>query len=162
MLWRIRDYIPHETKILYYNSYVLPLLDYCVNVWGHTSQTHLDCIYRLQKRIVRIISNDHASNINILFHRLNIMTIYERIKFQTIILVYKCLNGMTPDYLQGLIEYAGLNHGYTLRTSGINLNVPKPRTELLRKSFCYTGPNTLFSCSLFSSVLSVSSSLLWN
>ena len=70
------------------------------------------------------------------------MTIYERIKFQTIILVYKCLNGMTPEYLQGLIEYAGLNHGYTLRTSGINLNVPKPRTELLRKSFCYAGPNT--------------------
>ena len=58
----------------------MPLLDYCVNVWGHTSQTHLDCIYRLQKRIVRIISNDHVSSINILFQRLNIMTIYERIK----------------------------------------------------------------------------------
>ena len=79
MLWRIRDYIPHETKILYYNSYVLPLLDYCVNVWGHTSQTHLDCIYRLQKRIVRIISNAcfwvffltsvYANCILILFHR---------------------------------------------------------------------------------------------
>ena len=46
------------------------------------------------------------------------MTIYERIIFQTILLVYKCLNGMTPDYLKGLIEYTVLNHGYTLRTSG--------------------------------------------
>ena len=70
------------------------------------------------------------------------MTIYERIKFQTTILVCKCLNGMTPEYLQVLIEYAGLNHGYTLRTSGMNLNVPKQQTELLHKIFCYAGPNT--------------------
>ena len=111
MLWRIRDYIPHETKILYYNFCfaIARLLCKCMGTYQPNS---FRLYLQTAERIVCIISDVHASNIDILFQRLNIMTIYERMKFQTILLVRTCLNGMTSDYLQGLIKYAGLIHGY--------------------------------------------------
>ena len=59
LLWRIRDCIPETAKLLFYNSYFLPLMDNCLNVWGHCSKTQLDRIYRLQKRILRITTNDN-------------------------------------------------------------------------------------------------------
>ena len=34
LLWRIRSNLDKATMILFYNSYILPHLDYAVNIWG--------------------------------------------------------------------------------------------------------------------------------
>ena len=72
------------------------------------------------------------------------MSVHSRVKFQTVMLVFKCLNGIVPNYLQDSIglQVSGLNHHYNLRSSGFNLMVPKPKTEMLRKCFSYAGPVT--------------------
>ena len=70
------------------------------------------------------------------------MSVYSRVKFQTAMLVFNCLNGIVPNYLQDSIQVSGLNHHYNLRSSGFNLMVPKPKTEMLRKCFSYAGPVT--------------------
>ena len=59
LLWKIRDCIPETTKLLFYNSYFLPLMDYCLNVWGYCTKTQLDIIYQLQERILRMATNDN-------------------------------------------------------------------------------------------------------
>ena len=87
-------------KILLYISHILPLVDYCINVWGHCSNCHLERIYKMQKRVLRIITDDYNSDAQILFNQLKIMTVYERVEFQTAMLVYKCLNETSPGYLQ--------------------------------------------------------------
>ena len=142
LLWRIRNCLTLETKLLYYNSYVLPKIDYCLNAWGHCSKTQMDRIFKLQKRIIRIIANDTVTDINVLFKKYRVMSVYSRVKFQTAMLVFKCLNGIVPNYLQDSIQVSGLNHHYNLRSSGFNLMVPKPKTEMLRKCFSYAGPVT--------------------
>ena len=43
---------------------------------------------------------------------------------------------------QGSILGPRLNHHYNLRSSGFNLMVQKPKTEMLRKCFSYSGPVT--------------------
>ena len=139
MLWRIKDFIPHSTKILFYNSHILPMNYYCINVWGHCSNCHLERIYKMQKRVLRIITDDYNSDAQVLFNQLKIMTVYERVEFKTAMLVYKCLNETTPGYLQSIFEFSGTDHNYNLRNVGINLKLPKPNTELYRKSFCYAG-----------------------
>ena len=48
-------------------------------------------------------------------------------------------NETTPGYLQGIFEFSVTYHNYNLRNVGINLKVPKPNTELYRKSFWYAG-----------------------
>ena len=55
LLSKIKQYLPLETRILYYNAYILPVLDYCLTVWGSTSKYQLDRLLKLQKRAARII-----------------------------------------------------------------------------------------------------------
>ena len=101
LLWRIKEFLPEATRLLFYNSYFVPVMDYCINVWGQSSKSLLQKIYQIQKRILRNVSCDYLCEDNELFHKYNnIMTIYERIEFQTAILVYKCLFEVVPSYLQ--------------------------------------------------------------
>ena len=51
--------------------------------------------------------------------------------------MFKILNGKAPNYLQELFSVRGI--GYNIRNSEIRLNVPKPRTDYKKKSFCYRG-----------------------
>ena len=52
---KARKYFNHETLLSLYNTMILPFLSYCVHVWGAASAVHLERIYILQKKIVRII-----------------------------------------------------------------------------------------------------------
>jgi hypothetical protein len=52
-------------------------------------------------------------------------------------LMFKILNGKAPTYLQELFSVRGI--GYNIRNSEMRLNVPKPRTDYMKKSFCYSG-----------------------
>ena len=67
------------------------------------------------------------------------MTIYERLNYQTSVLVDESLNVLTPNYLQNILETSGTEHSYSLRNPGNTLVVPKPNTEILRLSFSYSG-----------------------
>ena len=52
-------------------------------------------------------------------------------------IIFKILKGDAPTYLQNLFTARGT--GYTLRNSEIKLNIPKPRTNYLKRSLCYSG-----------------------
>ena len=52
-------------------------------------------------------------------------------------LMFKTLKGNTPSYLQDMFSFRGT--GYNIRNSEIRLNFPKPRTNYLKRSVCYSG-----------------------
>ena len=52
-------------------------------------------------------------------------------------LIFKILDGKAPTYLQDLFSVRGT--GYNIRNSEMRLNVPRPRTDYMKKSFCYSG-----------------------
>ena len=55
LLKQLYHYIPENVHTLFYQSYILPLIDYGSNSWGSTSKTNIERINELQKRAVRII-----------------------------------------------------------------------------------------------------------
>ena len=57
LLWRSKHLLPFSSRILFYNSYILPKLNYCLSVWGKTSHSNLDKIWKLQKRAISRIFN---------------------------------------------------------------------------------------------------------
>ena len=59
LLWRIRKSLTFTTTSLFYNSYIQPCFDYCSTAWGYCSNTHIDKLFRLQKRCGRIILNNY-------------------------------------------------------------------------------------------------------
>ncbi len=52
-------------------------------------------------------------------------------------LMFKTLNGNTPTYLQNLFSVRGSE--YNLRNFEMKLNLPKPQTNYLKRSFQYSG-----------------------
>ena len=57
LLRKIKKYLGHHHRVLYYNAYILPSIDYsnCLTIYGNASKSHLDRIFKLQKCAARII-----------------------------------------------------------------------------------------------------------
>ena len=100
LLKRIKCYLPLQYRKLYFNAYILPSLDYCLNIWGNAPKTHLDRILKFQKYAARIILDAPPdSQSQPLFQKLGWLTIFERIQYNKGVLLYKTVNGMCPDYM---------------------------------------------------------------
>ena len=55
LLNRIKCYLPVPTRKLFFNSYILPHMDYCCTVWGNINCRLTDSMVKFQKRAARII-----------------------------------------------------------------------------------------------------------
>ena len=77
LLSKVKSYLPYDAKILFYNFYVIPCLDYSMIVWDYASKMNLDKLFRYQKRIGRLILNYACDSLE-LFDRLGWLTIYKR------------------------------------------------------------------------------------
>ena len=59
ILSKARKYLPKEClKTLYY-TFAYPYLTYCIHVWGKSFTTYIAVIAKVQKRLIRIITNSH-------------------------------------------------------------------------------------------------------
>ena len=143
LLKRIKKYLNHKARQMYYNAYVLPHLDYCCSIWGNCNNFLLDSLLKLQKRAARIILDEHdyTKPSRELFHECNIVPITQRILYNKSLLMYKAKHGLAPEYMSSLIVSASANQKYNTRfSSSDNFIIPKPNTELYKSSFSYNGP----------------------
>ena len=51
--------------------------------------------------------------------------------------MHKVVNNLTPAYLNEM--FTNTDTDYTLRNNENKLQLPKPRTDYLKRSFCYDG-----------------------
>ena len=76
LLYQVKDLMPNNVLKILYTAHVLPHLQYCTPIWCSTYPTHLLPLVRLQKKIIRIVSNsgyfDHTQP---LFKKLGICKI---------------------------------------------------------------------------------------
>ena len=136
-MYRMRSYVTTHMLELFYNSCILPHFDYCINIYGSASKSHMLKLLQIQKRAARIIFNlsmDHSSKP--LFKKLGWMDIFQRQNYCSCLLLYKILNGFAPSYLTSFFKYSVSKPG--LRSaSQEKLMYPNPKCELLRNSFLF-------------------------
>ena len=70
-----------------------------------------------------MVLDHYEINENDLFKCLKWLTIYQCVEYQTVLMVYKSLHGLTPSYISDLFHTSGENYGYNLRNSHINLQL---------------------------------------
>lgn len=135
MLRRIRKYIPLETRILFYNLYIKPHLEYCCSVWGQCCQKDKTTLIKLQKQAARLILNvPLMTSSRDMFRQLHMFRFDQLVHQKQALLVYRSLYNQAPSYLKGLFIPAKRDG---LRSSSTNkLFVPRAHQNSLR----YTGP----------------------
>ena len=137
-LKRIRPTITIDVANKIYKAIIQPHIDYCSTVWDGLGVTLLDKIQKSQNRAARIItqSNYHTSARNLL-EELGWDNVSTRWKKQKAILMFKTLNNRAPEYLRNLFTDRNLH--YSLRDTCGKLNLPRPRTDYMKRSFSYCG-----------------------
>ena len=137
-LKRIRPTITIDVANKIYKAIIQSHIDHCSTVWDGLGVTLLDKIQKLQNRAARIItqSNYHTSASNLL-EELGWDNVSTRWKKQKAILMFKTLNNRAPEYLRNLFTDRNLH--YSLRDTCGKLNLPRPRTDYMKRSFSYCG-----------------------
>ena len=125
--------------MLYY-SLIYPFLIYASPIWGNTHNIHL--IHKLQKKVVRLITFNNSyikPPSDPLFNTLNILTIYDIFKSETLKFVYNCLNKTNPMQFHGFFHFQNTIHN-TVNVRDDNLDPPQVRTTTYGlKSLKYVG-----------------------
>ena len=139
-LKRVKHLLPQETLITMYFSLVLPYFDYASTVWETCAKGMTDKLQTLQNRAARVItSSNYEIRSSDILKRLNWENLETRRSKQLAVLMYKIMNGSTPEYLSRIFTHISSVHSHNLRNSTHNTFVPRPRTEAGRSSLHYRG-----------------------
>ena len=113
---------------------------YCVSVWASTYPTNLNRIIILQKRLVRIISNQsfHAHTAP-LFRELKILRFTDIFLFQLGKFMYLFKLGLLPEIFDGLFFTNNQMHSYNTRKSNA-FHIFPCRTNLRCFAIRFQGP----------------------
>ena len=128
------------------NALVLSRLDYCNSLICGLPNKMIQKLQRVQNAAAKLVmlarKRDHVTP---LLRQLHWLPMLYRSQFKILVLVYKIIHGMSPDYLRPLItRYSPTRQ---LRSSGeLLLRRPAcPRTKYGERAFCQLSP-TLWNC----------------
>ena len=134
----IRPFISANTALQIYNALILPHFDYCSPVWDCLSGQSSDKLQKLQNRAARVITKlPFDTSSNLLLDNLKWEKLFLRRKKQKALIMYKTIHDLAPEYLQRLFSQRDAE--YNLRNLEGKLTLPKPNTNYLKRSFCYSG-----------------------
>ena len=77
--------------------------------------------------------------LKVMYAQLGWLTISQRVDYNILLLVFKCIYNMAPPNLQRLFENTLKKHNYLLRKSNFFLELPKPRNEAIKGTIQYRG-----------------------
>ena len=146
ILRTLAPYCNENTRLLYYESFIYPHFNFCSTVWSLKNKEQMNMLLLLQKQAIRLITHsNYLSHTLPLFLRLKIIPIVFQFKINKILLAYKAIHNIAPDYLANSFQTTvGEASGRNTREAGSNkLHIP-PYEGQYSKSF------------------NISAKLLWN
>ena len=93
---RIKQFLPWS-KILFYNSYLIPHFDYCVTVWGDCSDVAR--LEKFQNQAARIILDSHyLTPPKDMFSKMRWLPLKDWVKYRKATMTYNAINSNAPGY----------------------------------------------------------------
>ena len=135
LFYRVRDFVPSNILKVLYDAHVLPHLQYCTPIRCSTYPTHLLPLFRLQKKIIRIITKqNYFEHTQPLFKSSHILKIFDINLLQIAIYMFKLSHNTSNNILLP-------QHHYPTRTHD-NLIIPLHTLTIFQHSLAYLGPKT--------------------
>ena len=135
LFYQVRELMPQNILRIMYNAHILPHLQYCTPIWCNTYPTHLLPLLRIQKKIIRIVTNSaFLAHTKPLFKKLELLNLFDLNKLQIGLYMYSTTNNHTQHFQE-------IQHNYPIRTRE-NLRIPIHNLTLFQHSLAFSGPKT--------------------
>ena len=106
-LQQIRHCLCTDTRLLLIKSFVISKLDYCNILLINSSQTLIGKLQRVINASVRFVYNIRPSqSVTEYTKRCHILPAKYRIYFKSCTMVFKIMHGLSPDYLEDIVNLA--------------------------------------------------------
>ena len=125
---------------MFYMSLAFSHNNYCILVWGCAEQVHIEKLFKLQKKAIRIITNSYyLEHTAPLFKSLRLLNVYKVYELNCISFIFKCLNcNYLPD-LKTRIHRNSDYHEYNTRNRNMFRNSEVIRLRICQRSFLNVG-----------------------
>ena len=108
---------------------------YCNVSWGNTYSSHLQKLFTLQKRAIRLISNSHYRSPSApLFIELGYLPIDDLVAFNSLSFMFKLHMPGPPSVFDDLFVKNSVVHSHNTRQKNL-LHLPHVATNIARNSF---------------------------
>ena len=112
-------------------------------MWGRTSNVYLLPLFRLQKKIIRIISfSKRKAHMYGIFKSLKLLNLDNIYLYKVLIFMYKYNQHLLPGIFLNMFHRSDDFHQYNTRQQFF-LHEPIIKTELMRKTVRFTGVSLL-------------------
>ena len=139
LLRRLSWFLPQPLLLLFLNSYILPLFDYCVVVWSGCTKSEASRLETLLNYACRtVLRKRRGSSASSAFRELGLSTLASRRKLHLAVTMFNCMSSKSPPYLSQLFSLSS-SHYNTLSASPSQLNLPPNRSFFGQKSFSFIG-----------------------
>ena len=143
---RIRKHPSRDSSETLIHAFVSSRLDYCNSLLYGLPQVQIDKIQRVQNAAARLIfQQPKLCHITPVLSQLHWLRIKYRIDFKILLMTFKAIHGMAPDYICKLISLRK-STGYSLRSSNkvvLVVRSGKILPTLGGRAFCYATPKLL-------------------
>ena len=114
----------HQSTISLIDAFITSKLDYCNSILYGLPTIHSNKLQRVQNAAARLVTNTpRICHVTPILEDLHWLPIKYRIEFKIVLLTFKCLYGLAPQYLVDLIAVAAQSR-YNLRSRIATLLVP--------------------------------------
>ena len=147
ILRRLQAFMSPAALLKVFNCIIFPHFNYCCTVWcSAKNKVFIDRLFKLQKRASRIILKVKVTQTPTadIFRVLKWMPIHDYFIYRKMVLTFKVLKNLTPEYLNVFTFVHQISTRTTRNSENGILYIPRFRTEYFKRSF------------------KVSSTLLWN
>ena len=119
-MYKARKYLNKNSLKSLYHAYIYPYLTYCVEVWGCASKCHLNSLFLLQKKILRIMTfSPYLAHTDPLFKNLEILPIDKIFIDRIGITMFKVTYELVPKSIHQLFSRNKDIHSHDTRNKDL-------------------------------------------
>ena len=116
IIYKAKKYFSSKSLIKLYNAFILPYYIYCVEIWGNALSTVIDPLIKLQKKIIRVITNSHyLAHTYDLFLANNILPFNTLVQYRIGLIMFKCNFELVPNSLKQMFVSNNSIHAHNTR-----------------------------------------------
>lgn len=128
------------TAIKIYNTIIKPHFEYCATIlYTCCNQAQIGRIQKLQNKCMRcILKCGKYTPIRTMLETLKWLTIEQRLKLNTLLMIFKIKHNLAPRYLTNCIQYVRNTHQYFVRNAN-DFRLELQRTTTAQNTLLYKG-----------------------